>query len=136
MTTEQCDCCQEMKPVRNWDGLYGCCEDCSHCQSLGHCDGCCHGDCMNTEKLNKLKAEVKRLTDFHLEASKHAEDPAWESYSKADLRRVLAYHLGRVKLFVEENEKQAERIAELEGHIHHHCHYRAKYCPDVPRDQE
>ncbi len=46
-----CDCCGKTGIV--YDGMYGCCEACAECQSLGHCyDGedrpentiCCHGE--------------------------------------------------------------------------------------------
>jgi hypothetical protein len=48
--TTLCECCDREVPGRDWDDLYGCCGDCSWCQSLGHC----MNDDLETECCHKL----------------------------------------------------------------------------------
>jgi hypothetical protein len=53
-----CGCCKREVPPSDWDGLYGCCDECAWCQSLGQCFAgedkpestiCCHGECRRTK---------------------------------------------------------------------------------------
>ncbi len=49
-----CQCCSQEVEQRDWDHIYGTCDACAWCLSLGQCyEGedlpentiCCHGDC-------------------------------------------------------------------------------------------
>ena len=49
-----CPCCDLDKPASRWWHLFGCCDDCALCRSLGLCyvgedvpenTTCCHGNC-------------------------------------------------------------------------------------------
>jgi hypothetical protein len=89
---EFCDCCQELKDSKHWDGLYSCCTDCSHCQSLYH-DPCCHRTCEIMTEKDKRYLESRMNTPEGKELIKTLGSSQNErtDYTIAEVKRMISY---------------------------------------------
>lgn len=87
-----CDCCEELKDNKFWDTLYGCCPDCSHCQSLYH-DPCCHRMCeiMTDKDRRYIESRMKTPEAKKFLSMLGSSKTQRTDYTIEEVKRMISY---------------------------------------------
>lgn len=88
-----CDCCERIvESGWDWDGLYLCCTNCSHCQSLYH-DPCCHRMCeiMTDKDRRYIESRMKTPEAKKFLSMLGSSKTQRTDYTIEEVKRMISY---------------------------------------------